>query len=70
MCFLPCKALRKEGQTTKNLLTVVELVHIRRRYHGDAIVVHDAEVVHTQTVTNYNKNHDNRYQLIYLKSRK
>lgn len=50
-CLLPYKALREEGQTTKNLRTLVELPHIRRCHHGDTMVVHDAEVVHTQTIT-------------------
>lgn len=50
-CLLPYKTLREEGQTTKNLLTLVELLHIRRSYHGDTMVVHDALVVHTQAIT-------------------
>lgn len=61
VCVLPCKALREEGQTTKNLLTLVELLHIRRRYHCDTMVVHDAKVVHAQAITHCNTNHDNKF---------
>lgn len=64
MYLLPRKALREEGQTAKNLLTSVELLHIRRGHHGDAMVVHDAEVVHTQTITHCRKITTNLNQFI------
>lgn len=58
LCVLPCKALREEGQAPKNLLTVVELLHIRRRDHCETVVVHDAKVVQSQAVTYCNPHHD------------
>lgn len=61
--LLPCKALRKEGQTPKNLITLVELLHIRRCYHGDAMVVHDT-IVHTQTVAHCNTNHTDKNPIL------
>lgn len=54
VCLLPCKALREEGQTAKNLCTLVELLHIRRCYHCDAVVVQDTVVVHAQAITHCN----------------
>lgn len=64
--LLPYKTLWEEGQATKNLLTLVELLHIRRSYHGDAMVVHDAVVVHTQAITHCKTNHDNSFYPSYL----
>lgn len=56
----PFKALRAEGQATKNLLTLVELLHIRRRYHGDAVAVRDTVVLHSQAITRYDANQKER----------
>lgn len=53
---LPCKALRKEGQASKDFLTLVKLFHIRSCYHSHAMVVHNAKVVHTQAITHWNTN--------------
>lgn len=53
--LLPRKALREEGQATENLLAAVELLHVRGGYHGDALVVLDAEVVHAETVAHCDK---------------
>lgn len=47
------EALREKGQTPKNLLTSAELFHVRRGYHGDGVVVHDAKVVHPQAITHW-----------------
>lgn len=62
LVLLPSKALMEEGQAAKYLLTSVKLVHIRRCYHGDAMVVHDSKVVHTQTITHCNKNQKEQRQ--------
>lgn len=58
--LLPRKALREEGQATENLLAAVELLHVRGCYHGDALVVLDAEVVHAETAAPCDTQHKGR----------
>lgn len=53
--LLPCKALGEESQAAENLAALVELVYVGRSNHGDAVVVHDAEAVHTQAVTHWHQ---------------
>lgn len=55
LLLLPCKALGEEGQAAKNLSAFVELLYVGRSNHGDAVVVHDAQAVHTQAVTHWHK---------------
>lgn len=69
VCLLPFKTLRKEGQATKNLLTLVELLHIGGCDQGDPVVVHDAQVVHTQTIAHCSTEQDYAFKPIHLKSR-
>lgn len=55
----PWEALGAEGQATENLCALVELLHIGRRYHGDAAAaVGDTIVVCTRAKAHYDTNQE------------